>query len=207
TDVSSWARLRSVLGLSASEGFFADGVILVEGDEDEAIIAAFAESRGVSLDAQGICLVSSGGKTKLPSLLAMYARLGITVFTIFDGDGQLSEDEQAKTELNKALLKMVGAAPLPRPATTIGKCYAVWDTTFVNVVKDAFGEQHWNGAFAKARDEYSISADHAKKKYAVIWRTVAFLLADKRPCEPAERLWDAIMQCFDIRSVSGGGCL
>jgi len=191
TELSSWARLQSVLGLSVSEGFFADGVILVEGDEDEAILAAVAESRGVSLDAAGIAVVSSGGKTKLPNLLALYRRLGIKTFTIFDADGQEANDADVHTETNAALLKMIGEPPQARPATRISSQFAVWDTTFVDVVKAAVGKTEWDAAFSAATSEYSIPSGQAKKKYAVIWKTMTTLLEKKVPCEPVEKLWSS----------------
>ena len=45
TEESAWARIKSVLGVKGSEGFFADAVILVEGQEVEAILTAYAEHK------------------------------------------------------------------------------------------------------------------------------------------------------------------
>ena len=200
TELTSWARLRSVLGVSASEGFFADGVILVEGDEDEAMVAALAQCRQVSLDAAGIVIVQSGGKTALPNLAAVYSRLGIKVFTIFDADGQEAKNDDAKVDYNIALLKMLGESPQERPATMIGKSCAVWEQTMRHAVVAAVGEAEWNLARAVALSEYKLSAKEAKKKYAVIWRTTNVLLEEKRvTCEPLDRLWAAIVSYFGLK--------
>jgi predicted ATP-dependent endonuclease of OLD family len=198
TEASSWARLKSVLGLKASEGFFADGVILVEGDEDEAVIYAYAESVQVSLDAAGISVVPAGGKTKLPNLLALYTRLGIKVFTIFDGDCDKASDNEAKTDYNEAILKMVGHVPEPRPATHIYNSMAVWNTTFIDTVKAGFGDVAWDEAISTAREEYSIPTEQARKKFAVIWRATAGLLATGVKCRSLDQLWHTITTYFGI---------
>jgi predicted ATP-dependent endonuclease of OLD family len=199
TELSSWARLKSILGLRASEGFFADGVILVEGDEDEAVIGALAQARGVSLDAAGIAIIPSGGKTKLPNMHALYNRLGIRVFTIFDADCDKLSDNDAKTDCNIALLKMIGEDPAPRPPTDIFTCGAAWNTTFLDAVKAGFGEKEWDEAFKSARDEFSIPAEQAKKKFAVVWCTTETLLAKGLRSEPLEKCWLAIVKYFKLK--------
>lgn len=199
TELSSWARLKSVLGLRASEGFFADGVILVEGDEDEAAIEALAQSRGVSLDAAGIAIIPSGGKTKLPNLHALYKRLGIRVFTMFDADCDKASDDDAKTDFNIALLKMIGEMPTGRPATSIFVGGAAWNTTFLGAVKAGFGEREWNDTFLVARNEFSIPADQAQKKYAVVWRTIEALLSKGLTSDPLEQLWLSLTNYFNLK--------
>ncbi len=201
TELSSWARLKSILGLRASEGFFADGVVLVEGDEDEAVVGALAQSRDVSLDAAGITMIPSGGKTKLPNIHALYNKLGIRVFTMFDADCDKESDKEAKTDFNIALLKLIGEEPSPRPATTIFDGGAVWNTTFLDAVKAGFGEEIWKEAHASARDEFNIPAEQAQKKFAVVWRTTEALLSKGFKAEPLEQLWSALVKFFDLGTL------
>lgn len=201
TEASSWARLKSILGLRASEGFFSDGVILVEGDQDEAVIVALSQSRKVSLDAVGITVIPSGGKTKLPNIHALYSRLGIRVFTMFDADCDKASDEDAKTDFNMALLSLIGEEPLARPATAVFEGGAVWHTNFLDVVKDGFGEDEWNEANTSARVEFNIPADQAQKKFAVVWRTTETLLSMGLKSEPLEQLWSALVRFFDLRGT------
>jgi predicted lipoprotein len=93
---------------------------------------------------------------------------------------------------------MIGQSPEARPTTHIYKSGAVWDTTFLEVVRANFGIIAWDEAFAAARAEYSISAEQAQKKYAVIWRTTDSMLSKSINCEPLESLWQAITSFFDI---------
>jgi len=200
TEASSWARLKSVMGIRGSEGFFADGIILVEGAEDEAIIGAYAEHKNISLDAAGISIIPADGKTKLPSLFALYDLIGIAVYLIFDADGDQPSDEKAKTDFNKALLTLIGEQPEARPTTKIAKNGATWRTNFLDEVQSAFGKDKWETAFEEACNEFAITSDQAKKKYAVIWKTVELVLAQKIPCEPLEKLWEAIAERFALET-------
>jgi len=200
TKTSSWARLKSIMGIRGSEGFFADGVILVEGAEDEAIVSAFAEHKKVSLDAAGICIIPAEGKTKLPPLLALYQCLGIDVYLIFDADGDQLDDKKAQTDYNKALLTMINESAEARPSTNLFQNGTVWTTNFLDEVRRAFGEEKWEVAFTESCEEFALSSDQAKKKYAVLWRTVELLLGQGILCKPLELLWENITKRFGLKS-------
>jgi predicted ATP-dependent endonuclease of OLD family len=196
TEASSLARLKSVLGIRGSEGFFADGIILVEGQEDEAVVAAMSESRGISLDHEGVAIIPTEGKTKMPQLLALYSHLGIPVFAIFDADADKQKDEDAQVKHNMAILNLLGETPTPRPPTTIFKSGIVWHTKLLTDVIAGFGSDRWNDTFTIACEEYSIPPNQALKKYVVIRRTIELLLESKQRCAILEDAWKAIAARF-----------
>lgn len=198
SELSSWARLRSIIGIHGSEGLFSDGVILVEGDEDQAIIEALAEKNDSSLDSSGISVIPAGGKTKVLPLLLLYRQLGIKCYMIFDADGNKASDRDAQTEYNEALLKAISEAPYKRPLTRIYDQGAVWRINFVKEIKSELEEGLWEKAFARACDEYAISFKQAAKKYAVIRRTAEIILQEQNVPKCLENLWDAIIKHFGI---------
>ncbi len=200
TEASSWARFKSILGLRGSEGFFSDGIILVEGPEDEAIITAMARYKKVSLDGAGISIIPAEGKTKLPSLFALYSLLGIKVYLVFDADGSQPDDTKAHTDYNKALLGMIGEPPEARPKTKVGQTGTVWEDCFLADVRNAFGKDVWNSPFEEACKEYAMTVEQASKKFAVVLRTTESLLSQGRSCEPLERLWRAISERLSLES-------
>ena len=200
TEASSWARLKSVLGIRGSEGFFADGVILVEGQEDEAVLAAYAESRGISLDHESLAVIPTEGKTKIPSLMALYSQLGIPVFVVFDADGDKTSDADAHTDYNQAIMRLIGEKPEARPNTSILKSGAAWKTTFLDEVIAGFGEDNWRKAFKASCEEYAIDADQGRKKYAVVRRAVELLLASQQNCAVLDSLWKAISARFGLEA-------
>ena len=199
TEDSSWARMKSILGIEGSEGFFADAVILVEGQEDEAILTAYAEYKNVSLDNQGVSIISAGGKTNLPSLLVLYTKLGIPIYVLFDGDGNEANDHAAHTDTNKALLSLMGQVPEGRPETLIFGTGAVWKTHFAESIRTEFGDSNWDHAYKKACEEYSMKADEGKRKFAVIRRTVELVIKSGKSSPSLATLWDAITGQCDLK--------
>jgi energy-coupling factor transporter ATP-binding protein EcfA2 len=203
SDASTWARLKTTLGLRGSEGLFADGVILVEGAQDEAVLDAYAEHVRMSLDSAGIAIVPAEGKTKLPHLHALYSTLGIPTYVIFDADGNKNEGD-AHMDYNRALLVLIEETPEDRPTTRVAKSGAVWTNEMIEEVRAAFGTAEWDGAFAEARAEFSMDADTAKKNYAVTRRAAQTLLSEGRPCSLLDTLWDAIVERFTL-GIPGTG--
>jgi putative ATP-dependent endonuclease of OLD family len=72
---------------SFSEGFFADAVVLVEGDTDRVVIESLAELLGTPLDSSGIAVVSCESKSALRTPHAIFTELGIPAYVVFDSDG------------------------------------------------------------------------------------------------------------------------
>jgi putative ATP-dependent endonuclease of the OLD family len=192
TESSSWARMKSILGIKGSEGFFANAVILVEGQEDEAILTAYAEYKKVSLDSQGVAIIPSEGKTSIPPLLVLYGKLGLRTFVLFDGDGNKTNLNDAHADTNKALLCLMGEKPEERPKTRIFEDGAVWENYFAETIRSELGDANWDKAYQKACNEYLMNADEGRKKFAVIRRTVSILLESSKDSPTLDNLWKAI---------------
>lgn len=199
TEDSSWARMKSILGIEGSEGFFADAVILVEGQEDEAILTAYAEYKGVSLDRQGVSIIPAEGKTNIPPLLALYTKIGIPTYTLFDGDSDEANAKDAQTDTNKALLSLLGQEPEERPETKIFGAGAVWKIHFAETIKAELGAATWDAAYRKACEEYTVNASEGKKKFAIIRRTVGLILESGKSSPTLGKLWEAITARCDLK--------
>lgn len=94
--------LTKELPTSFSEGFFADGVVLVEGDTDKVLLESVAESLGRPLEDIGLAVLAVDGKNGLRGPHAIFTSLGIPVFTVADGDAlggeRASEKKRPKGE-------------------------------------------------------------------------------------------------------------
>ena len=86
TAESVGARLEANLDPRVLEGLFARLVIIVEGDEDEALIRGGAQAEGIDLDDAGIAVIRAHGKSSIPLLLAFFVTAGVGVYPIFDLD-------------------------------------------------------------------------------------------------------------------------
>lgn len=69
-----------------SEGFFADAVVLVEGQTDRIVLEAVATKLGRDLDRLGVTVLSVEGKGGLRVTRAILDALGIPTYVLADGD-------------------------------------------------------------------------------------------------------------------------
>ncbi|MCU1471020.1 MAG: hypothetical protein JWQ39_2169 [Glaciihabitans sp.] len=69
-----------------SEGFFADAVVLVEGETDKAVLEAFGDLIGLPLDSIGVCVLEVSSKESLKIPFHIFRELEIPTYVIADGD-------------------------------------------------------------------------------------------------------------------------
>ncbi|WP_076494776.1 ATP-dependent endonuclease [Microbacterium sp. RURRCA19A] len=69
-----------------SEGFFADSVVLVEGDTDRAVIEAVASRMGLDLDARGVSVIEVSSKESLRIPCEIFSALGVPTYIVADAD-------------------------------------------------------------------------------------------------------------------------
>lgn len=79
-----------------SEGFFADAVVLVEGQTDRIVLEAIATKLGKDLDRMGVTALSVEGKGGLRVARAILIALGIPTYVLADGDFGTSERKTYK---------------------------------------------------------------------------------------------------------------
>lgn len=84
-----------------AEIFFSSKAILVEGQEDEAIITTYLKHKGLYLDflVSGGHIVPVGGKSKMPMLIALARGMGIDVFCVFDFDMDQKPNNRANDDI------------------------------------------------------------------------------------------------------------
>lgn len=75
-----------ILGTELAEGFFANGVVLVEGRSDKAALTAIGRLMGINFGAAGIAILPAEGKGNLDGPLVIFRELGIPTFVLWDYD-------------------------------------------------------------------------------------------------------------------------
>ncbi|WP_166980742.1 ATP-dependent nuclease [Paramicrobacterium fandaimingii] len=87
-----------------SEGFFADKVVLVEGDTDKVCIEGISEALTMPLDLSGVAVIHVGGKNELKMAYAILDALDVPTYLIVDGDadGASRRHKNGTQELEKA---------------------------------------------------------------------------------------------------------
>jgi len=155
-----------ILGAELAEGFFAKGVILVEGRSDKAALAATARMLGVNFEAAGIAILSAEGKTNLDRPYVVFRELGIPTFILWDCDQHLPMANRAPaTDL--ALCKLAkpdnqfNAAPT---SDLVDDCYAHFEKTLEHKLKDDLTPEVHAACLAAACEPFGVHPSNDTQK-------------------------------------------
>jgi predicted ATP-dependent endonuclease of OLD family len=173
-----------ILGTELAEGFFASGVVLVEGRSDKAALTAAAQVLGVNFEAAGIAVLSAEGKENLDRPLVIFRELGIPTFVVWDCDSHKA-GEGAKPTTNLALLRLAtgdNTIVEPPASTAIGATYAHFSETLERTLRDEIGES-LNQCLAAACEPVGIAPSNDAQKIPEIMRqTLAAAKASGSEC-------------------------
>ncbi|WP_273522177.1 AAA family ATPase [Rhodosalinus sediminis] len=152
------AKLSTHLHPRASEIFFSDFAIFVEGSSDAAVIESYLKASGqfekyVSL---GCNVIECGGKSSLLWMILLANNFAIPYFAVFDLDGyEAHEQRKNRHEAdNKVILSLLGCdadEPFPKEGLRTGIARG-WPNTIEEILNEDFGayaEQCWN--FGKSK--------------------------------------------------------
>ena len=146
-----------------SEGFFADRVVLVEGDTDRIAVMRAAEMLGMPLDERGVAVIPCGSKGGLRGPLVMFKELGVRTYVVWDGDNNKESEKKG----NARLLSLLG---MPRDeidagawlgATTLD--FACCEADMECVLRSDMGEEIYARLAARFRREYGLRGRSGKK--------------------------------------------
>ena len=130
-------RLQTLMTPWLNEGFFADVAVLVEGEEDRAAILGIATTLGHDLESIGISVIPCMGKTNLDRPIAIFSKLGIEVYAIWDGD---YEGKNAKPEDNHRLLRLF-KQPIEDWPETVTEHFACFKKKLNTTLRGEIGEK------------------------------------------------------------------
>lgn len=167
------AYLARTLSAQFCEGFFARGVLLLEGPADTAIFEAAAELVGLgSLASDGIAITPVGGKGSQPIALAILGALGVPVYCVFDGDADASDEvlcdacgrtrnsRTTAARSNRQLLTALNATPTDFPETAVTETWACFHTELEDSIPElprhlaeVQNEMAWKGKSPEAYSE------------------------------------------------------
>jgi putative ATP-dependent endonuclease of OLD family len=143
-------KVQQALQPGLSEMFFANVLILVEGQEDFGYISSYftLTNRYDDLRRLGCQIVPAANKGNMVYPLAIAKSLEIPTFVVFDADRDKLVKPGAKEKHerdNIALLRLCGVEnPEPFPTAVFQTdCLTVWPTDIGSAVKEAFGREDW----------------------------------------------------------------
>lgn len=156
-------RLHSIMTPWVSEGFFADVVCLVEGEQDRAAILGTALATGHDFESQGISVIPAGGKNNLDRPYIIFQKFAIPVYVVWDNDRQANG---ARPRDNHILLRLVGEEAADWPCGVYDR-FACFDNKLEDAVKNELGTEMFNAIVLQLQDsfDYSNKEDALKNPY------------------------------------------
>lgn len=146
------AHTYPIMTLGVSEGFFANGIVLVEGLSDAAVIWKVAELLGLEWVRRGIAVVPVSGKANLDRPAVVFRGLKIPTYVVFDGDVRHrgKAEQTATVQKNAACQRLVGCAQVEEfPPTRVEAAWACFEDCLETALRGELGED----VFDRLRNE------------------------------------------------------
>ena len=158
-------RLQSLMTPWMGEGFFADVVVLVEGEDDRAAILGYARSKNRDFDGLGITVIPCSGKSSIDRPLVIFRQLGISVYVVWDGDDGAND---ARPEDNRYLLRLLGKPEQDWPEF-VGDSSACFGVELEKTLQDEIGSESFAQWLSEAQQTFGIARrEHALKNPAIL---------------------------------------
>ncbi|MDR3741971.1 MAG: ATP-dependent endonuclease [Terracidiphilus sp.] len=157
-----------------AEGFFADVVVLVEGESDRAAIMATAAVKEIDLEAMGMAILAAGGKNNLDRPAAIFMSLEIPTYTVWDCDrsGSKIDGEQA----NRALHRLFGFGEVQgqeAAITVIEERFACFERNLEKTLESELGASDLDSALSETMGEFLVDRrDDAIKSPRIMKETL-----------------------------------
>lgn len=188
-------RAHPVMTHTVNEGFFAEAVVLVEGDTESAALLAVATRLNKDWVSSGIAVVSVEGKTKLDRAAVVFMGLQIPTYVVFDADGgHKDKSEKASTaRANRLLLKLCEATEEDYPTTVVGIRHACFENDFEVYCRQAIGEADYE----RLRNDASRVHGYGKpsegiKNFDVVMELVNAIYNEGRRLEVLEEIVERV---------------
>ncbi|MDE0143356.1 MAG: ATP-dependent endonuclease [Caldilineaceae bacterium] len=183
-------RLQSILTPWMGEGFFADVVVLVEGEDDRAAISGIAKSMDHDLDSEGVAVIPCFGKTNIDRPLVIFRQLDIPVYVIWDGD---SDARDPKPEDNKYLLRLLGRPEQDWP-DFVEESSACFKFNLEKTLEDEMGKETFITWLSEAQRQTGIvKKKHALKNPTVIEQVVGKAASSGKAIKSLEKIIENII--------------
>lgn len=193
-----------ILGAELAEGFFANGVILVEGRSDKAALTAVARMLGVNFEAAGIAILSAEGKANLDRPYLVFRELGIPAFLLWDCD-QHDESKRAPA-LDLALSKLAKPDHQFDAAPTndlVSDCYAHFEKTLEHKLKEDLTPEVHAACLAAACEPFGVHPSNETQKIPeVVYQTLLRAREQGHESEMLKNIVRAIWRFFREEEIA-----
>jgi len=158
TSASFFAHTYPIMTTIICEGFFAEGVVLVEGLTEVAFLSTLATRLGKDWAEKSLAIIPASGKNNLDRIGIIFKGLDIPTYIIFDGDNDSTKEKEREKvgATNQRLLRLANAAleeEYPKDGAFSG--YACFEDKIESYCKKHLGEEFYNSILRPLANEYS----------------------------------------------------
>lgn len=183
-------RLQSIMTPWMNEGFFAEVVVLVEGEDDRAAILGVAVAMGHDLESNGISVIPCIGKRSLDRPATLFRQLGIPVYVVWDSD---KGDKRANPEDNHRLLKLMGQPAEDWPCGVYEQ-FACFEYNLERTLQDEIGTNDFENWLKESQTNFSIpEKKHAIKNPIVVATVIQTAQRNNRRSDTLEKIVNRIL--------------
>ncbi len=183
-------RLQTIMTPWMNEGFFAEVVVLVEGEDDRAAILGVAAAKRYDLESNGISVIPCGGKSSLDRPAAIFRHLGIPVYVVWDSD---NGEKDAKPEDNHRLLRLIGQ-PVEDWPCQVHDQFACFECKMERTLQDEIGSGEFEQLLQECQNEFCIPRKKdAIKNPVVIAKVIQMALQQGRSSGTLENIVNKIL--------------
>lgn len=154
-------RLQVLMTPWMNEGFFADIVVLVEGESDRAAILGVAQWMDSKFDSLGVTVIPCNGKRNLDRPLVIFRHLGIPIYIVWDRDNNSDSKE------NNHLLRLLDANK-QCSSSYIGSKYAYFEDNLETTLSNEIGVCLFNQLLEEGKKKFGMNKEQALKNPAVV---------------------------------------
>jgi len=152
-------RLAAITTPWVNEGFFADLVVLVEGESDRSAILTVAKQLGRDFEADGIAVIPCVGKSNLDRPAIIFRALGIPIYLVWDGD---KGKKDPKPKANRTLLRILGDHEVDFPST-VTTAYATFEMDLESTLREELGVETYTRITGDVGEQLGISREKGRK--------------------------------------------
>ena len=161
-------RLQAIMTPWMNEGFFADVVVLVEGETDRAAILAVAHSKGQDLEAMGVCVIPCMGKNNMDRPALVFRGFDIPTYLVWDNDRGAKD---ARPAANRHLLRVVEGPEVDWPSG-VWDAYACLDENLESIISKELTEDLFQDLLERHGSELGMTSTRQGRKNALVLRKV-----------------------------------
>jgi predicted ATP-dependent endonuclease of OLD family len=190
-------RVSPIMTPWMNEGFFAEMVVLVEGEDDRAAILGTARLNNFDLESLNCTVIPCLGKSNMDRPAVIFSELGIPIYLVWDGDHheykddeKTSEDECKKT--NRRLLRVCGNDAEDWPSGSFEK-YSCFQVDLESTIRAEIGAELFDSLVEKYRADMRMKKKHALKDPMVIASVLKSAAIQGKKSSTMEAILNAIV--------------